>query len=101
VTAFQKIQHGRILSEAAQIRLSILEREFKIKLKEVVFWTWEPDPAYAAASDDLMSDIRSAARTWISIGLTKLEEISGSMNIRDLHVLAERVLPGTPASLSE
>lgn len=92
VTAsFQKIPAWKeTFKKRLKYASSILEREFKIKLKEVVFWTWEPDPAFDTRQllDDLMTRYPLGSKNVdIMIGLTKLEEISGSMNIRDLHVL--------------
>ncbi len=89
--AFQKIPQWKdIFKKRLKYASSILEREFKIKLKDVVFWTWEADPALDTRQllDDLMARYPlSSKNVDIMIGLSKLEEITGSMNIRDLHVL--------------
>lgn len=89
--SFQKIPAWKdTFKKRLKYASSILEREFKIKLKEVIFWTWEPDPSYDSRQllDDLMNRYPlSSKNVDIMIGLSKLEEISGSMNIRDLHVL--------------
>lgn len=70
---------------------SIFEREFRIKLKDVIFWTWQPQhPELGTRSmlDELMNTYSLAKQnTDIIIGLTRLTDISESLNVRDLHVL--------------
>lgn len=89
--SFQKIPAWKdTFKKRLKYASSILERECKIKLKEVIFWTWDPDPSFDTRQllDDLMArHPLSSKNVDIMIGLSKLEEISGSMNIRDLHVL--------------
>ncbi|HTL48902.1 MAG TPA: tetratricopeptide repeat protein [Verrucomicrobiae bacterium] len=72
---------------------SIFEREFRIKLKEAVFFDWDP-PAEAADMSLLLDDLMArytlgSKKTDMMIGLTRLDDISGSMNLKDLHVLGK------------
>jgi len=70
---------------------TIFEREFRIKLKDVVFWNWEPSqPGLGTRQllDELMATYSLTKQNVdIMIGLSKLSDISDSLDVRDLHVL--------------
>ena len=72
---------------------SIFEREFRVKLKQVVFWDWTPaagNEDMVALLDDLMGRYTlSGQKVDMIIGLTKLSNLSDAMNMKDLHVLGK------------
>lgn len=69
----------------------IFEREFRIKIKNAVFFNWDV-PAGETGSrdqiDNLMQNFPLAAKKVdLMIGLTRLENVADAENVRDLHVL--------------
>jgi len=69
----------------------IFEREFRVRFKKVIYWDWDPsDPAMDMKSmiDDLMYQFPLAARKVdLVLGLSRLEDISKNLNMKDVDVL--------------
>ncbi|MDP3921111.1 MAG: tetratricopeptide repeat protein [Candidatus Omnitrophota bacterium] len=69
----------------------IFEAEFKIRIKETVYWTWKP-PAGTKDSGLLLEDLigrysLAERQVDVIIGLDALGKMTENLNIKDLHVL--------------
>lgn len=69
----------------------IFEREFRIKIANAVFFTWDLPADQTGSRDEIDHLMREfpleSKKVDLIIGLTKLENVAEADNVRDLHVL--------------